>query len=74
LIDRYFEESRRMDSFGPILNPTLYLNRERQRVDEAVKPVLKAAAAFSDAVADGQTKVAALCAYGREFEEVEERP
>lgn len=60
LIDRYFAESRNMDSLGPILNPSLYLNRERQRVDEALKPVLKAAAAFADAVEDGQGKVAAL--------------
>jgi hypothetical protein len=60
LIDRYFAEANHMDSFGPIFEPTLFKNPERRRVDEALRPALKATADFVDAIAKAQGAVTAL--------------
>ncbi len=43
LIDLYEQGRERMESIGPVIAPSFYLNEERRKTDEIVWPVLKAA-------------------------------
>jgi hypothetical protein len=45
---RFMEEARRMDSIGPILNPTLFNSSERRATEAMVKPFFEMALAFVD--------------------------
>lgn len=60
LFDRYEKEAQHMDSVGPILNPTLFMNPERQRVDAALRPVFRGARIFLETVETAQKSVRAL--------------
>lgn len=42
LFQRFIAESESMDSVGPILDPTLWMKPERQKVDAALRPLVKA--------------------------------
>ena len=42
-LDAYFEERRRMDSIGPILDPTLWNSSERRATEAVLTPVYRAA-------------------------------
>lgn len=44
--DEYAREAARMDSVGPILDPTLFMNAKRQAVDAMLRPIFSEAAAF----------------------------
>lgn len=45
---RFMEESRRMDSVGPILNPTMFNSSERRATEAMVKPFFAMALTFVD--------------------------
>ncbi len=45
----FLEETRKMESFGPIVDPTLYKNSERRAVSALMEPLFKAAVTFVDA-------------------------
>lgn len=46
LIERYLAEAERMDSVGPILDPTLFNSSERRAVDAIMRPLFKASRDF----------------------------
>lgn len=45
-MQRFAEERIRFESVGPIIAPTLYNNRERQAVSDALAPIYEAARRF----------------------------
>jgi hypothetical protein len=46
LIEQYRREREHMDAFGPIIDPTLWKNPERQAVDAFMGPLYEAALLF----------------------------
>lgn len=44
--ERFMKESRDMESFGPILNTSLFMSSERQATEALLKPLYKAALDF----------------------------
>jgi hypothetical protein len=49
ILDRYFVEARNIDTFGPIINPTLWNNPKRRQTDALLRPVYEAARNLIDA-------------------------
>lgn len=45
-IDAFLKESRDMDNFGHVVDPTLWMSSERRAADAVVKPLFEAAVAF----------------------------
>lgn len=45
-IEAFLKESRNMDNFGHIVDPTLFKKSERRAANAVVEPLFKAAAAF----------------------------
>ena len=43
---QFHRESRDMDSVGPILNPTLFMNPERRAAEAVLKPIYDEALRF----------------------------
>lgn len=58
LFKRFIDESDHMDSVGPILDPTLWMNPERQKTDAALRPLIQATRVWLAAVAEAQSLVA----------------
>lgn len=60
LFARYLREAQHMDSVGPLLNPTLWMNPERQRVDAALRPLMQATRTWLAAVDQARELVIAF--------------
>lgn len=45
-IEAFLKESRDMDNFGHVVDPTLWMNSERRAANAIVQPLFKEAAAF----------------------------
>ncbi len=48
-MEAFLEECRKMESFGPIVDPTLYRDPERRAVSALMEPLFKAAVTFVNA-------------------------
>lgn len=57
VIEQFLEEAVRADSVMPIVNPTLYMSRERRGVSDLMTPVYKAAAELLVAHAEAAEKM-----------------
>lgn len=49
LFERFMKESRDMENFGHIVDPTLFKSEERRAVEALLKPLYQAALDFLDA-------------------------
>lgn len=59
LMQQFLNETRHADSIMPIVDPTLWMNPERQRAKAVTLPVYQAALALLDAYARGAGEAAA---------------
>ena len=50
LMRRFLKETRDMDSFGHVVDPTLWKKSERRAANAFVEPLFRAALAFNEAV------------------------
>lgn len=48
LFERFMKESRDMESFGAIVDPTLFMSSERRATEAILKPLYQAALALLD--------------------------
>jgi hypothetical protein len=46
LVDQFMREGRDMGSFGPFINPTLFMDPERRATEALLKPIYRSAAQF----------------------------
>jgi hypothetical protein len=60
LILQFQRESREMESFGPILNPTLFMNSERRATEAILKPIYGEALRFIQIYEDQRDRGAAV--------------
>lgn len=58
LLRRFIAESRHMDSVGPILDPTLWMNPERQKTDAAIRPLAEQTLSWLAAVDRAKAAIA----------------
>lgn len=63
LMRRFLKETRDLDNFGHILNPTLWKDSERRAVSALVEPLFRAALTFTEAVS--AQRAAALAALAK---------
>ncbi len=45
-MEAFMEESRHMESFGPIVDPTLFNSSERRAAEALIKPIFESGLAF----------------------------
>lgn len=57
---RYLDEAQRFDSIGAIIDPTLFMKPERQRVDAALRPMMALTLKFLASVENAKRDVAAM--------------